>query len=96
MKIDPFKFLCLVAGLLASTNSLAGTVQISRAPEGEVLSTDYTVQVEGQDPVPVYSVKVAPADRTSEIPGHGTTNRIRRIISGRHPSRISIWQGWSP
>ncbi len=63
MKIDPFKFLCLVAGLLTSTSSLAGTVQISRAPEGEVLSTDYTVQVEGQD-VPVYSVKVAPADRT--------------------------------
>jgi hypothetical protein len=38
-----------------------GTVRTHEAPTGEELSKDYVVQVERQN-VPVYSVKVAPAD----------------------------------
>ncbi|MCL4202598.1 MAG: endo-polygalacturonase [Pirellulaceae bacterium] len=41
--------------------SVAATVKVYPAPSGEELSTDYTVQVEGQDS-PVYLAKVAPAD----------------------------------
>jgi hypothetical protein len=52
----------IVAALSATPMALAGRVQVHGAPAGEELSKDYTVQVEGQD-VPVYSVKVAPADR---------------------------------
>lgn len=40
---------------------LTAAVQVYPAPQGEELSADYTVQVEGQD-VPVYVAKVAPAD----------------------------------
>jgi hypothetical protein len=36
-------------------------VRVHRAPEGEVLSKDYKVSVEGQE-IPVYSAKVAPAE----------------------------------
>ena len=51
----------LVLGLLQGI-SLAATVKVYPAPQGEELSTDYTVQVEGQD-TPVYAAKVASADR---------------------------------
>ena len=49
-----------VLGLLHST-SLAATVKVYPAPQGEELSTDYTVQVEGLN-TPVYVAKVASAD----------------------------------
>ncbi len=42
--------------------SQAATVTVYPAPQGEVLSTDYTVQVDGRD-TPVYVAKVASADR---------------------------------
>ena len=51
---------CLFLGLLPGI-SLAATVKVYPAPQGEELSTDYTVQVEGQD-TPVYVAKVSPAD----------------------------------
>ena len=51
-----FLFLGLMPGV-----SLAATVKVYPAPQGEVLSTEYTVQVEGQD-TPVYVAKVSPAD----------------------------------
>lgn len=54
--------LCLVVWMLSSARlAWAGTASVQAAPAGEELSKDYVVQVEGQD-VPVYSVKVAPAD----------------------------------
>jgi hypothetical protein len=52
-----------MAALSGATMSFAGTVKVQSAPAGEELSKDYTVQVESQD-APVYSAKVAPADRT--------------------------------
>jgi hypothetical protein len=51
-----FSFLGLLQGI-----SPAATVKVYPAPQGEELSTDYTVQVEGQD-TPVYVAKVASAD----------------------------------
>ena len=58
-----FAFLGLLQGL-----SSAATVRVYPAPKGEELSTDYTVQVEGQD-TPVYVVKVSPADPKSRWKG---------------------------
>ena len=58
----PIALLSIMAVVLVAPLALAGTVQVHNAPAGEELSKDYTVQVEGQD-VPVYSVKVASADR---------------------------------
>ena len=54
-------------GLLQGT-SLAATVKVYPPPRGEELSTDYTVQVEGQD-TPVYVAKVTPADPTARWKG---------------------------
>lgn len=59
----PIAFFSTMAALLAAPISGAGNVYVQSAPPGEELSKDYTVQVEGRA-VPVYSVKVAPADRT--------------------------------
>ena len=47
---------------------LAATVKVYPAPQGEELSTDYTVQVEGQD-TPVYVAKVSPADQKARWKG---------------------------
>ncbi len=58
-----FLFLGLMPGV-----SLAGTVKVYPAPKGEELSTDYTVQVEGQD-TPVYVAKVSPADQKARWKG---------------------------
>jgi hypothetical protein len=52
----------LLAFLLWATGGEGlAAVSVAPAPAGEELSRDYTVAVEGQ-PVPVYAVKVAPAD----------------------------------
>lgn len=48
--------------LLLTTTASRAAVVIAPAPEGEPLSTDYTLQVLGK-PVPVYECKVAPADK---------------------------------
>jgi hypothetical protein len=53
---------------LAQEASLAATVKVYPAPQGEELSTDYTVQVEGQD-TPVYVAKVSPADQKARWKG---------------------------
>ena len=45
----------------SGTSLLAAAVKVYPTPPGEELSSDYTVQVEGQD-TPVYVAKVAPAD----------------------------------
>ena len=58
-----FPFLGLLPGI-----SSAAAVRVYPAPKGEELSTDYTVQVEGQD-TPVYVVKVSPADPRSRWKG---------------------------
>jgi hypothetical protein len=56
-------------GLALSTGvSLAATVKVYPAPQGEELSTDYTVQVDGQD-TPVYVAKVSPADQKARWKG---------------------------
>ena len=53
----------VLAVLFWATGDAAAHAAVSAAPvpAGEELSRDYTVAVEGQ-PVPVYAVKVAPAD----------------------------------
>ncbi|MCY2993848.1 MAG: glycosyl hydrolase family 28 protein [Planctomycetota bacterium] len=63
--LSAFAFLLL--GLMPGV-SLAVTVQVYPAPKGEELSTDYTVQVEGQD-TPVYVAKVSPADQKARWKG---------------------------
>lgn len=54
---------CVLAVLLLQALGAAGqaAADIDLAAAGEQLSRDYTVTVEGQ-PIPVYAVKVAPAD----------------------------------
>jgi len=47
--------------MLAPPPAPAANVTVYPAPQGEVLSTDYAVQVDGRDS-PVYVAKVAPAD----------------------------------
>jgi hypothetical protein len=54
-------------GAMASI-SQAAIVKVYPAPQGEVLSTGFTVQVEGQD-TPVYVAKVAPADQKARWKG---------------------------
>ena len=49
---------------LTQGDSLAAIVKVYPAPKGEELSTDYTVQVEGQD-TPVYVAKVSSARSTT-------------------------------
>lgn len=53
--------LCLAFAVAVAPLALAGTVRVYPAPNGEELSPDYTVKVEGRE-VPVYVAKVAPAD----------------------------------
>jgi hypothetical protein len=53
-------FASLFFGIMPG-DSLAATVRVYPAPKGEELSSDYTVQVDGQE-TPVYVAKVAPAD----------------------------------
>jgi hypothetical protein len=65
LALSGFAFLFLG---LAQETSRAATVKVYPAPEGEVLSTDYTVQVEGQD-TPVYVAKVSPADQKARWKG---------------------------
>lgn len=50
----------LLVGMMEG-DSPAATVKVYPAPQGEELSSDYTVRVEGQD-TPVYVAKVSPAD----------------------------------
>src|SRR5579859_403005 len=61
MRIVKGLFLSLALGLAGSMPLWAGSVRIYPAPEGEPLSKDYSVKVEGQ-PVPVYVAKVAAAE----------------------------------
>ncbi len=52
---------CVIVILGPAWGAPVGQVTVYPAPAGEPLSQDYTVKVEGKD-VPVYIVKVAPAD----------------------------------
>jgi Glycosyl hydrolases family 28 len=54
-------FLLLNSLAPAAQPALAGSVRIYPAPEGEELSKDFSVKVEGKD-TPVYQAKVAPAN----------------------------------
>ena len=61
MKIATSVVLALAVGLICSCSGWAGTVRVYPAPEGEQLSKDYSVEVEGKS-LPVYVAKVAPAE----------------------------------
>jgi hypothetical protein len=51
----------ILLGILCASPLTAASVRVYPAPKGEELSTNYTVQVEGES-VPVYIAKVASAD----------------------------------
>jgi hypothetical protein len=58
---QPIAFLALTALLTGTPPGRAALVRVHAAPDGEALSGDYSVKVEGQE-VPVYVARVAPAD----------------------------------